>query len=218
MAKEPERISRESTQSWSCLFEDLDQTDDDPFLSKNNNSGIQVDVSLHQQYRTFSNLRRQCLTESYPSNVLEYISLIRAMKSYEDKINILNLLNLGSNHFARAPAKVHSHLCESDLEILKWERAALQERLTALRSVALSSRRRCILAGHSLQEIDNRLRPPDLFKDPNEKSNLGLGPQLERATRPVSNAVLERGQRRSPRRMVYQPRPHQPLAASLPAI
>lgn len=192
LAKKTERISRESTQSWSCMFEDLDQTDNDPFISKDTNNGVQVDISLHQQYRTFSDLRRQCLTELYPSDVLEYISLIRAMKSYEDKINILNLLNLGSNHFARVPAKVHSHLCESDLEILKWERTALQERLTALRSVALNSRRQCILAGHSLQEIDNRLRPPDLFKDPNESSNLVLGPHLERATRPVSNAVLER--------------------------
>ena len=55
----------------------------------------------------------------YPSDVLDYISLIRVMKSYKDKIDILNLLNLGSNYFARQAAKVHFHLGESDLEILK---------------------------------------------------------------------------------------------------
>ena len=178
------------------MLEDLDQIDDDPFTPKHPRSGVcwnpQTDVSLHQQYRTFSDLKRQCLTELYPSDVLEYISLIRVMKSYEDKINVLNLLNLGSNHFARAAAKVHYHLGESDLEIMKWERTALQERLNAVRLVALASRKRCILAGHSLQGIDDRIRPPDLFNDPNEMSGICLDPQLERATRPISNEVLER--------------------------
>ena len=174
------------------MLEVLNQTDDEPFIPENIHGGVEIDVSLHQQYRTFSDLKRQCLTELYPSDVLEYISLLRVMKSYEDKINILNLLNLGSNYFALAGVERHSHLCESDLEILKWERTALQGRLTALRLVALKTRRRCILAGHSLQEIDNRIRPPDIFKDPNEIPNLGLGPELERTPRPLSNAVLER--------------------------
>ena len=114
------------------------------------------------------------------------------MKSYEDKIEVLQLLNLGSNAFARQAAKVHFHLCESDLEILKWERTALQERLTALRLVALTARRRCIVAGHTLQEIDNRICPPDFFKDPNESSDLGLRPHVERVPRTVPNAILER--------------------------
>ncbi len=196
-ANSTEGNAKKSTHSWARMLEDLDQTDDDPFVPKIPHSGVhcwdpQIDVSLHQQYRTFSDLKRQCLTELYPSDVLEYISLIRLMKSYEDKINILNVLNLGSNFFARQAARVHFHLCESDLEILKWERTALQERLTALRLVALKTRRRCILAGHMLQGIDDRIRPPDLFNDPNEISNLRLGPQLERAPRPISNGVLER--------------------------
>lgn len=195
-AKSRESNAKESTHSWAGMLEDLDQTGDDPFVPENTRSGAdwdpQIDVSLHQQYRTFSDLKRQCLTELYPSDVLEYISLNRVMKSYEDKINVLSLLNLGSNYFARSAAKVHFHLCESDLEILKWERTALQERLTALRVVASTSRRRCILAGHSLQGIDDRIRPPDLFKDPNHVSDTSLGPQLERAPRPISNGVLER--------------------------
>ena len=188
--------AEESTHSCARMLEDLDQIDDDAFTPKHPRSGVywnpQTDISLHQQYRTFSDLKRQCLTELYPSDVLEYISLIRVMKSYEDKINVLNLLNLGSNHFARAAAKVHYHLGESDLEIMKWERTALQERLNALRLVALASRKRCILAGHSLQGIDDRIRPPDLFNDPNEMSGICHDPQLERATRPISNEVLER--------------------------
>lgn len=195
-AKSRESNAKESTHSWAGMLEDLDQTGDDPFVPENTRSGAdwdpQIDVSLHQQYRTFSDLKRQCLTELYPSDVLEYISLISVMKSYEDKINVLNLLNLGSNYFARSAAKVHFHLCEIDLEILKWERTALQERLTALRVVASTSRRRCILAGHSLQGIDDRIRPPDLFKDPNHVSDTSLGPQLERVPRPISNGVLER--------------------------
>lgn len=189
--------AKESPHSWARMLKDLDQTEDDPFLPKDTHSGAhrwdsQIDFSLHQQHRTFSDVKRQCLTEMYPIDVLEYISLIRVMKSYEDKINILNLLNLGSNFFARTAAKVHFHLGESDLEVLKWERTALQERLTALQRVALDSRRRCILAGHSLQEIDNRIRPPDLFNDPEEPSDLCLGPRPERAPRPISNGVLER--------------------------
>lgn len=194
--KSTEGIAKESTRLWAGMLDDLDQTDDDPFVPNNARSGVdwdpQIDVSLHQQYRTFSDLKRQCLTELYPSDVLEYISLIRMMKSYEDKINVLNLLNLGSNYFARSAAKVHFHLCESDLEILKWERTALQERLTALRVVAFTSRRRCILAGHSLQGIDDRIRPSDLLNDPKEVWDRSLGPQLERAPRPISNGVLER--------------------------
>ena len=179
------------------MLEDLDQTGDDPFVPKTTHDGAhcwdpQIDVSLHSQYRTFSDLKRQCLTELYPSDVLEYISLIRVMKSYEDKINVLNLLNLGSNFFARAAAQVHFHLCESDLEILKWERTALQERFETLRMVALASRRKCILAGHSLQGIDDRIRPPDLFNDPNEDLDLCLGSRLKRAPGPISNGVLER--------------------------
>ena len=189
--------AKKGTHSSARMLEDLDQTDDDPFVPKNPSSGVhcwdpQIDVSLHQQYRTFSDLKRQCLTEIYTSDVLEYISLIRVMKSYEDKINVLNLLNLGSNFFARQAAKVHFHLCESDLEILKWERTALQERLTALRLVALTSRRHCILAGHSLQGIEDRIRPPDLFNDPDEVSDLPLSPHPEREPRPTSNSVLER--------------------------
>lgn len=196
-AQSAEGNAKESTHLWARMLEDLDQTDEDPFVPENTHSGVhcwdrQIDVSLHHQYRTFSDLKRQCLTEIYPSDVLEYISLIRMMKSYEDKINVLNLLNLGSNFFSRQAAKVHFHLCESDLEILKWERTALQERLTALRIVALASRRQCILAGHSLHGIDDRIRPPDLFNDPNEVSELCLGPQLERVPRPFSNRVLER--------------------------
>ena len=116
------------------MLEDLDQTEEIAFVAKDTHNGAhhwnsQIDFSLHQQYRTFNDLKRQCLTEMYPIDVLEYISLIRVMKSYEDKINILNLLNLGSNFFARTAAKVHFHLGESDLEVLKWERTALQERL-----------------------------------------------------------------------------------------
>ena len=180
------------------MLEDLDQTEEDPFVPQDTHSGVtrwnpEIDLSLHQQYRTFSDLKRQCLTEMYPSDVLEYISLINVMRSYEDKINVLNVLNLGSNHFAKQAARVHFHLCESDLEILKWERTALQDRLKTLRLVALASRRRCILAGHSLQEIDDRIRPPDLFNDPNEvPENLCLGPQLHKVPRPISNGVLER--------------------------
>lgn len=196
-AKSTECNAKASTHSWARMLEDLDQTGDDPFVPESTYNGAhswdpQIDVSLHQQHRTFSDLKRQCLTELYPSDVLEYISLIRVMKSYEDKINSLNLLNLGSNHFVRAAAKVHFHLCESDLEVLKWERTALQERLIALRKVALALRRRCILAGHSLQGIDDRIRPQDLFNDPNETLDLCLRPQLEEAPRPISNGVLER--------------------------
>ena len=179
------------------MLEDLDQTGDDPFVPKTTHDGAlrwdpQIDVSLFSLYRTFSDLKRQCLTELYPSDVLEYISLIRVMKSYEDKINVLNLLNLGSNFFARAAAQVHFHLCESDLEILKWERTALQERLEALRLVALASRRRCILAGHSLQGIDDRIRPQHLFNDPIEDLDLCLGSRLKRAPGPISDGDLER--------------------------
>ena len=196
-AKSTKDHTEESTHSWVRMLGDLDQTEDDPFVPRKADSGLdcwdpRLDASLHEQYRTFSDLKRQCLTELYPSDVLEYISLIRVMRSYEDKINVLNLLNLGSNFFARAAAKVHYHLCESDLEILKWERTALQERLTALRPIVVTSRRRCILAGHSLQGIDDRLRPPDLFNDPNEVFDLGLSPNLGRAPRPISNGVLER--------------------------
>lgn len=196
-AKGKESDTQDEAHPWARMLEDLDQTGDDPFVPKSTHNGAhcwdpQIDVSLHSQYRTFSDLKRQCLTELYPSDVLEYISLIRVMKSYEDKINVLNLLNLGSNFFARAAAQVHFHLCESDLEILKWERTALQERLEALRLIALASRRRCILAGHSLQGIDDRIRPPDLFNHPNECSDPCLGSRLERAPRPISNGVLER--------------------------
>ena len=188
---------KEGTDSWPRMLEDLDQTNDDPFVPKQPNGGVnswdpRIDVSLHQQYRTFSDLKRQCLSELYPSDVLEYISLNRVMKSYEDKINVLNLLNLGSNHFVRASAKVHFHLCETDLEILKWERTALQERLIALRLVALKTRRRCMLAGHSLQGIDDRIRPPNLSNNPNEFPDPCLGPQLERVPRPISGGILER--------------------------
>lgn len=196
-SKGREDDTKERAHSWARMLADLDQIDDDPFVPKKANSGVlcwdpQIDLSLHKQYHTFSDLKRQCLTELYPSDVLEYISLIRVMKSYEDKINVLNLLHLGSNFLARSAAKIHFHLCESDLEILKWERTALQKRLTALRLVALDSRRRCILAGHSLQGIDDRIRPPDLFNDPNEALDLCLSPQLGRAPRPISNEVLER--------------------------
>ena len=189
-------IRKENTHSWARMLGGLDQTYDDPFIPSDSHIGVhwdpQTDISLHQQYRTFSDLKRQCLTELYPSDILEYISLIKLMKSYEDKIEVLQLLNLGSNAFARQAAKVHFHLCESDLEILKWERTALQERLTALRQVALTARRRCIVAGHPLQEIDNRICPPNFFKDPNEISDLGLRPEFERIPRTVSNAILER--------------------------
>lgn len=196
-AKTTDSIAKESPHSWAHMLEDLDQTEEDPFVPKDTYNEAhswspQIDLSLHQQYRNFSELKRQCLTEMYPSDALEYISLIRLMQSYDDKINVLNLLNLGSNFFARTAAKVHFHLCESDLEVLKWERTALQERLTALRRVALEFRRRCILAGHSLQEIDNRIRPPDLFYDTKEASDPCLGPRPERAPRPISNGILER--------------------------
>lgn len=97
------------------MLADLDQIDDDPFVPNRANSGVlcwdpQIDISLHKQYHTFSDLKRQCLTELYPSDVLEYISLIRVMKSYGDKINVLNLLHLESNFRARSAAKPYKNV------------------------------------------------------------------------------------------------------------
>ena len=98
--------------------------------------------------RTTSCVTQDLLAKRYDTDVLNYISLIRKIQAYESKISLLSLVlspNIGPT------------VEEQTNQILK-ERHIHQCCLEFFHAKAMLCRERCILAGHSLHEIDSRFR------------------------------------------------------------
>lgn len=114
------------------------------------------DRSLHKQYQGFHSLTQRLAAVIHPAAVLEYMSLVQVIRDYESKISVLNLLNFGCDLGETIAVNTGNELCESDLSILQQQRDALQARLATLCDQLRLARRRCILQGHSLYEIDQR--------------------------------------------------------------
>ena len=116
---------------------------------------LQIDRSLHEQYRLFHKLTQRFTEALYPLEVIEYIYLIQLIKDYENKVNVLNLLHFGSNMQAFI-LMLPDRPVESDLYVLRQERDALQNRLRVLRDDLQILRMRCISEGYALYDIDHR--------------------------------------------------------------
>ena len=104
------------------------------------------DLGLWGKYRLWDTL-----SEQHPQAVLDYISLARKARIVQNKIDALNLLNCDSNTWP---------LSSDDSELQQQERIMLEERLENWRYALRAARIHCIMEGHSLYEIDRRLRPP----------------------------------------------------------
>lgn len=69
-------------------------------------------------------------------------------KTYDDRVNLLSLLSLASRACQRG---------ENDSQLLYSERIMLEDPILFLREKIPTVRKKCILGGHSLHEIDLRL-------------------------------------------------------------
>lgn len=150
---------KETQTPWTSLYADSKHTSFEPPISAMADGstpaqGAMVDISLHQQHRLFHRLTQETMALIYPPVVVEYISLMKAIKDYESKISLLSLLNFGSNLEGTPAFQSQSTLCESDIYVLARERGALQDRLWTLLDNLQDCRRRCVFEGHSLHDID----------------------------------------------------------------
>ena len=115
-----------------------------------------IDRSLHKQYQFLHDLTQRSAAKIYPANILEYVSIIQMIRDYENKINVLSLLGLRANMGDVAAIQSENSVNDADLQVLQHERDALQLRLHSLQEQQQRARRRCILAGDSLYDIDQR--------------------------------------------------------------
>lgn len=139
-----------------------------------------VDISLHQQHRLFHRLTQETVALIYPPIVVEYITLIKAIKDYESEISLLNLLNFGSNLEGTLAFQSQSTLCESDIYVLSRERDVLQDRLWALLDNLQDCRRRCVFEGHSLHDIDERFGIKRLDSEGKSRANEMLSQEVHK--------------------------------------
>lgn len=95
---------------------------------------------------TISETTQNSMTQRHSTDVLDYISLIQNMQALENRMSLLSLFEVG--------VKV-----EDPLDVVIQARSSCQDQLRQLVAEVISCRKRCILAGHSLHEIDSRLRP-----------------------------------------------------------
>ena len=86
------------------------------------------------------------VTQRHSTDVLDYISLIQNMQALENRMSLLNLFDVGVT-------------AEDPLDVVDQARSSHQDQLRQLLAKVIRCRKRCILAGHSLHEIDSRLRP-----------------------------------------------------------
>ena len=86
------------------------------------------------------------MTQRHSTDVLDYISLIQNMQALENRMSLLNLFDVGVT-------------AEDPLDVAVQARSSHQDQLRQLLAEVMPCRKRCILAGHSLHEIDSRLRP-----------------------------------------------------------
>ena len=86
------------------------------------------------------------IKQRHSTDVLNYISLIQNLQALETRMNLFNLFEVGVT-------------VEDRLDVVVQARSSRQDQLRQLLAEVMRCRKRCILAGHSLHEIDSRLRP-----------------------------------------------------------
>ena len=86
------------------------------------------------------------MTQRHSTDVLDYISLIQNMQALENRMSLLNLFDVGVT-------------AEDPTDVFVQARSSHQDQLRHLLAEVMRCRKRCVLAGHSLHEIDSRLRP-----------------------------------------------------------
>lgn len=128
------------------------------------------------------------LSEQQPESVLAYIALVRKARILQNRINALYLLDLGCATYS-AP--------NENVDAQRDERAAMQSRLDYFLSALRAARIRCILEGHSLYEIDNRLCPPINNDGPNRFWDRHNGPEENQARNRYLVEMCEGGNQRS---------------------
>ena len=151
-------VVRNKRCDWINIDESTQQTDQGsitmpgrsptPDLSpKAGNQLLQEQASISYN-RSTSCVTQDLLAKRYDTDVLNYISLIRKIQDYESKISLHSLVlspNIGPS------------VEEQTNQILK-ERHIHQSCLEFFHAKAMLCREKCILAGHSLHEIDSRFR------------------------------------------------------------
>ena len=86
------------------------------------------------------------ITQRHSTDVLDYISLIQKLQTLENKMSLFNLFEVGVRD-------------EDRLDGVVQARSSYQDQLRQLLAEVMRCRKKCILAGHSLHEVDSRLRP-----------------------------------------------------------
>lgn len=103
-------------------------------------------ISKHQ---IIPQITQDLLAKRHSTDVLNYISLVQDIQAHENRTSLLDL-TLESSVGVTA---------KNRLDVVVKERSLHQDRLSRLYAEVVPCRKRCILAGHSLHEIDSRLRP-----------------------------------------------------------
>lgn len=156
-------VVRNGWYSWTDLDEDLDEGDQEidqgsttvAYRTPTPELNPQACGRLLEGHPSKSNsqidpwVTRDLLAKRYSTDVLSYISLLQDIQVHENRTSLLNLildLNVGFT-------------VEERLKPVVKERNIHQDCLDRLHAEVVPCRKRCILAGHSLHEIDSRLRP-----------------------------------------------------------
>ena len=111
-------------------------------------------------------------SEQQPESVLAYIAFLRKARILQNRIDALCLLD---------PRAGNSLMSIEEIKAQNEKRLAMQDRLEYYSGALRDARVRCILEGHSLYEIDKRLRLPisndnsnkfwDQYNEPEETQN-----------------------------------------------
>ena len=102
-------------------------------------------IAISTQH-VISQITQNSITQRHSTDVLDYISLIQNLQTLENRMSLFNLFEVGVT-------------VEDRLDVFVQARSLRQDQLRQLLAEVTHCRKRCILAGHSLHEIDSRLRP-----------------------------------------------------------
>ena len=171
--------------------EDVSPEPPTPAFEENKQPGLPyaIDRSLHKQYWSFDKITQQFTKAIYPPEVIEYIYLIQLIKDYENKVNLLNLLQFGSN-MDNLILRLPEYSVESDLYVLQHQRDALRNRLETLCDDMQQLRTRCVSKGHSLYDIDHRFGIVQSNNSLESNEDNDPNSNLVRQTRQTSSEVL----------------------------